>query len=217
MDLAQVVAQVGGQADRDGKALLALHHLGDLTGAEQRLNDFLDVGDVEPVARGLGAVDLDFEVGRAADALELGLGRTGDGSQDRVGLMAQPFEHGKVGAEDLEGQVAARAGDGLVHAHFHGLGELVGDAGDFVERVGQPVGELLLGVEVAAPGRGGIEVDVGVGFVHAHGFRGEVGPAHLGDDRGDLRERADGFVDLVLDLDRLGERDTGQLLGGDDE
>ena len=139
----EVVADGDGEAHGDGKALVSLNHLGDLLAAVERLDNLLDVGDIDAIASGGGAIDADLNLFGSGDELHLGLGGTLDAGDDLFGAVTEGFELVQVVAEDFEGHVAAGAGDGLVHAHLHGLGELVGDAGDFGEGGFQSVGELL--------------------------------------------------------------------------
>ena len=53
--------------------------------------------------------------------LHLCAGGAGNRGDDVLSLACETLEGIKVVAEDFESHVAARARDGLVHAHLHGL------------------------------------------------------------------------------------------------
>ena len=58
-DLLRRLAEPGLQPDHQVEELLALHHLGRGDAADRRLDQAVDVGDVEAVARDPGAIDRD--------------------------------------------------------------------------------------------------------------------------------------------------------------
>ena len=211
-----IVAERVRQPNGDGEALLADQHLGELFAAVQGFDHLLNVGDVDAIPCGGGTIDADLQLlARPVISSHLCLGCALDRRDDVLCLASELLQGVEVLAEDLQRDVAAGSGDGLIHAHLHGLGELVGDAGDLVQRLLEPRGELLLLLVAGVLHLRG-EGDVRVGLVLAHGLGGEVGTAELGDDALHLGEALDGALDLVTDGDGLGERDAGQPLGGDD-
>ena len=129
--------------------------------------------------------------------------------------MGHVFEDGEIAAEDFQCNIAAGAGDGFVHAHLHGLRELIGHTGDFFERVLQIVRELLLVRGTGIPHLRG-EADVGVGLILAHGLGGEIGTAKFGDDALHTGSGLDGAFDLLTDSNGLSKRDARKALGCND-
>lgn len=81
---------------------------------------------------------------RAGDNLHLCLRSSGYAGDDLLGLFCHLLEGVKVVAEDLQCNISACPCDGLIHTHLHGLGDLVGDAGDPIERLLEIISELLL-------------------------------------------------------------------------
>ena len=65
-----------------------------------------------------------------------------------LGAVCHLLQRVQVFAENLECNVAARAGDGFVHAHLHRLGDVVRHAGNLVERFLQVLSELLLALSI---------------------------------------------------------------------
>ncbi len=119
-------------------------------------------------------------------------------------------ERAEIVAEDLDRQVRLDAGNGFVDAHGHGLREVVGDAGNRIQFLVERRNQRFLGVK-SRPGLHRAQQQVGVAFVDAHGFGGEVRPADLDHHVGDFRKLPQPLLDPLADLDRFGQRHARQL------
>ena len=117
-----------------------------------------------------------------------------------------------VGPEHLDRHVRLDAGDDLVEAHGHGLGEVAGDPRHLGERCRHVLDQLLLR-PAALPLVDGVEVHVDVALVDAHGLGGHVGTADLRDDLPHLGEAPDDLLDARRDGRRLLERDGRAACG----
>ena len=109
-----------------------------------RLEEVVDVGDVEAPARHRVAVEPDLDLGRPRDLLHLHVPRAGNGGEGRGGPVGEPLQDAEVGAEELHGEVALHPGDQLVHAQRDRLGERGPKAGHLREVAAHRLDELRL-------------------------------------------------------------------------
>ena len=70
--------------------------------------------------------------------------------------------------------------------------------------------QVFLGVE-ARPGIHGAKQQIGVAFIDAHGFGGEVRPSDLDHHIGDFGKLAQPLFDPLADFDGVGQRYSRQL------
>ena len=176
------------QAHDEIELLFLLHHLGGGIAADGGLDQGIDVGDVQAVARDPRAVDLD---GQARLPEFLHQGDVPDAAhplEDLLDGLALLLQRLQVGAEHLDGERAFQAGLRLVHRVFGRLGVVEDDAGKgrelLVDRVDQS-GLVAIG---AVPLRVGFQADVEFDVEEAGGIGAVVGAAEFRGDRGDLRK-----------------------------
>ncbi len=124
-----IVAVLLLEAHDQVELLFALHHLGRHIAADGRLDQAVDVGDVQPIPGNPGAVDFDGEAGlpklldqrHVPDAAHL-LQHVFDGPA----LLLQRVQ---VGAENFDGQGAFQSRFRFVHGVFRRLGVVEDDSG----------------------------------------------------------------------------------------
>ncbi len=97
------------------EALFANQDLADRIAADRGLHRVLNVGRVDAVAVGLGAIDLDVDVGLAQHAKQAQIGDARNGLHDVHDLLAGLLQIFQVRAEDLYRQFAFHAADRLFH------------------------------------------------------------------------------------------------------
>ena len=90
----------------------------------------VDVGDIQAVARDLGAIDRDGEARLAELLHQRDVADAAHLLQHLLDRLALLLERLQVGAEHLDGQRALQAGLRLVHRIFGRLGVVEGDAGE---------------------------------------------------------------------------------------
>jgi len=82
----------------------------------------------------------------------------------------------------------------LVHSHFHRLREVVRNARDGRERLVDGRDQFLFGLE-PRPLALRFQQQVGVAFIDAHGFGGEIGTSDLDDHVCDFRDRSEALLE----------------------
>ena len=95
-----------------------------------RLDQGVDVGDVQAVAGDRGAVDVDGQAGLAELPHQRHVGDAAYPLEDLLDGLALLLERAEVGAEHLDGERALQAGLGFVDGVFGRLGVVEGDAGE---------------------------------------------------------------------------------------
>ena len=134
------------------------------------------------------------------------------------------FHHGIGGAvqivlvlaEDLDGQIAAYAGEHLGDAHLDGLGEGIGHPGEILQYMTDAVHEGVLVRH--RPFFHGLEYQEAVGLVQTHRVQAQLVGAGAGDDAGHLRHPLDeGTLHRHVDLQGLFQIDGRQFFQLHDE
>lgn len=204
------VTVCGRVADEDVEAADALEDESGGGAADAGLNNVLDVGEVEVVTGGGGAVDLDKELGGTGDLIDLDVAGAGDFGED-VGNLVGVLEEGvEVFAEEFEGEFGLYAFEEFIDGHFDGLGVVDDDAGWCADGLAECFdhGVAVVGC-VPFLGRGHDEVEFG--GVDGVGMGTDFAASDAGDDFVDFlnfKEAAfDGLSHLLggLDGDRGGE------------
>ena len=124
-----VFAEGAGVADADGEPLAAFDGRGDRLAAQGRLDDVLNVADVDAVAGRLLAVDVDLQVAFADDLVGEDVDRAGDLLEHGGDLLRDLLDLVQVVAEDLHADHRAHAGGQHVDAVDDRLGPDVAPAG----------------------------------------------------------------------------------------
>ncbi|MBS1226714.1 MAG: hypothetical protein H6R32_648, partial [Candidatus Aminicenantes bacterium] len=189
----------------------ALVELGDRLAADRRLDDGLDVLDVEPEAGDPGPVGLDRDIGLTGDALDGDVRRAPDPAEHGGDRRAPVLEDVEVLPEELDDELGPRPGHELVDAAGDGLAEGEGHARERLHRFAHAVGQLL-----PCPGRGPLaprleHADV-TRLLDAPGLERDPGLAGLADDGHELGEFHQPGLDLAAHVQGLGERDARQEL-----
>ena len=102
-----VVAQGLWQANQDVEAAVALEQCASLTPADGGGHGILDVGHVQPIARGFLAVDIHGQHGQAGGLLHLDLGRAGNLLQHGRDFFTCLIQDIHVVAKNLHRHIAA--------------------------------------------------------------------------------------------------------------
>ena len=195
------------EAHDEIELLFLLHHLGGDVAADGRLDQAVDVGDVQSVTGDLGAVDLDGETGLSEFLHQGHIADSAHAFQDLLDGFALLLQRIQIGAEDLDGQGALQARFRLIHRVFRRLGVIEGDAGKCLELLVDGLDQAGLGAIGAGPLRVGLQIDVELDIEKAGGVRAVVGPGQFGGDRGDFGEGAQDVAHLGRDFCRLVEGD----------
>ena len=91
--------------------------------ADCHFHDILHVGDIDAVAGDLGAVDLDAEVGQAADLFHFDVRRSAHCAEDAGDGFAFLLQHVEIFAENLDADGGFDAADHFIDPHGDGLRE----------------------------------------------------------------------------------------------
>ena len=208
-------AQIGADALRqphdDLDAAVAAQDLPGLGAGERGVHRRLHVGDVESVARGGRAIDLDREGGKTAGLLDLDVGRPANAAEDAGDAPRVRRQHVEVVAEHLDGDVAAHAGDQLVEAVLDGLGELVDVAGQALELGLEVVNQLVLGLPGIGPFTARLQDDDHVARARRHRVVRDVRGADEREHRCDLRELGDRSLDVAPHREALLQASAGDV------
>ena len=206
-DFLRVVAELLFQAHHQVELLFALHHLRRGRPADGRLDQAVDVGDVQAVAGDLGAVDVHGQARLAEFLDQRDVFDPAHAFQDVLDRLAFGFQRLQVRPEDLDRQRAFQAGFGFIHGVFGRLRVVEDDAGKRLELLVDGLDQLRLGAIRPLPFAVGLEPDEEFHVEKAGGVRAVVRPAMLGGDDGDFGEGAENLADLRRDLARFLERD----------
>ena len=190
LDYLHILAKGLLQTNDQVEFTLALNHLSSHLAAHRRLNQRVDVADVEPVVGDLPAVRRNEQAGLT----ELPDNRdirdppdTGEQPLDLVRLGLQGLE---VRAEDLDRQATLQSRFGLVHRIFGGLRVVEDDAGERREPLIDRADELPFSADTSLPGGivVGLQSDIEL-VVEEPGWVGAIIRApQLVCHRGDLRK-----------------------------
>src|SRR5262245_37316175 len=112
--------------------------------ADGDLDDVLDVGGRQAVARQRAPVQPDRQHGQPADLLGLDVGGPGNLLNDALYATRHLQQRIEIVAEYLDADVAADARDQLVEAHLDWLGEFVIVARNFLDPLFNGRDEVLL-------------------------------------------------------------------------
>ena len=141
-----IPAEFRRQAHRQREDHLAFIDLGNFLAADRGLDDGIDVADGEAVARGLGAIDPNDQIGLAEQIEAGGVGDPADAAEFGLDRFGQPFQLDEILAEDLDRVLAFHAGDGFLDIVLDVLREIEIDADEFaVEPLAHLLDHLLLG------------------------------------------------------------------------
>jgi hypothetical protein len=187
--------------------MFPLHDLGRRRSPDRRLDERIDIGDVDAVARDLRAVDRDGECGLAKLPDQGELGDPAHPSHDLFDGLSAILEGSEVGAEDLHVERALEASLRLVDGVFRGLREVEGDSRESLELPLDRRDQLRLGVIWPRPLPVRLEADVELRVEEARRVRAVVRPSVLVRDDGHGREGAQDAPDLGNEARRFLERD----------
>ncbi len=211
-----VVAVLWGVADEDVEASDAFKDESGAGTADAGLNDVLDVGDVEVVTCGGGAVDLDEELWGAGDLVDLDIAGAfdfGEDGGDLVGVMEEGVE---VFAEDFEGEFCLDAFEEFVDGHFDGLGVVYDDAGGVADGFAEGFNHGF-GIVGDAPLGGGCHEEVEFGGVDGVGVGTDFAASDAGDDFVDFGDFEEASLDGLGHVSGGVDGDGGCHLEFDDE
>ena len=176
-----VLAHGVGQTHHHVEAPITFIQDAGLASANRHRNGVLHITDVEPVTRGLVAVDIDGQYRQASGLFDLDLRGAIDGLQGRRNFRRGAVEYVHVVTEDLDRDVATHPGNQLVEAQLDRLRQLIVtarqqrrhplDIGDQRLAAFVRVGPLLLR----------LEHHVAVGDVGRHRVGGDLGGAGAGE------------------------------------
>ena len=167
----------------------------------------------KPIPGNSGAVNEDTQDGQASRLFDLHVRRARD-TLEHLGNRRCCGLHGvKVIAIDLDGHVAAHAGNEFVKAHLDGLRELVVMPRDLLKGFFHTLDQGAFRLVRMRPLVTGLENDKGVGDVRWHGVGSHFSRARFGKHQGHLRKRAERLFDLRLHLERLRQRRAGNTHG----
>ena len=143
-DSLRVVAELLFQAHHEVELLFALHHLRRGSPADGRLNQAVDVGDVQAVTGDLGAVNVHGQARLAEFPDQRDLFDPAHTFQHALDCLAFGFQRLEVRPEDLDRQRAFQAGFGFIHGVFGGLRVVENDAGKRLELLVNGLDQLRL-------------------------------------------------------------------------
>ena len=223
---ADVGACVLPKADGERVALVSLVDGARARAGEGRLDDAVEVADVEAVLGHFVRPIINDDLGHARRLLDRYRAHPVQPTDDALGGPGPVEQHLQVLAVYLDGNVGLHPGHQLVEAQLDGLGKLQAHAGEDRYRLGD-------GREHALPavGRGplvaGGHHQGGVAYLDGHGVGRNFGRAHVGDDiayLGDVGQQL--LLDAAGNVHALRQRSAGRqdllhgqvaLLQGGDE
>ena len=194
-----------GQTHDDIETPVTLEYLSGNRTAHRDADRILHVGDRQTISGQGHAVWQNGHQRQTGDLLQLDVGRAGHAIGDRFDLSAQRGQGFEVIAVDLDRHFGADAGDQLVHAHLHRLGELVLVAGNGVDRSIHLADQVLLRLARVWPVGAVLEHDERIGYRGRHRVGGDLGGADLADDHVHFWKLLDACLQLLLHVDRLGQ------------
>src|SRR5215210_8388309 len=140
-----VPAEFRCQTHRQRKDHLPFIDFGDFLAADSSLDHGIDVTDQEAVARGLGAIDPNNQIGLTEQIETGGIGDAADLRKFALHRFGQPLQFDQVLAENLDRVLAFDAGHGFLNIVLDVLREIEVDADEFaVEPLAQLLDHLLL-------------------------------------------------------------------------
>ena len=177
-------------------ALFADEDLADGLAADRGFDRVLNVADVDAEAVGGSTIDVEIDVGLAADLEGAKVGDARNLAHHALDLVGFFFESLQVAAEQLDRELALDAADGFFHVVGNRLREIPVDAGELCELLIHGGDQfVLLAMKLEAPLFAGPQVDEKFGVVKAAGVAAIVGTADLADDlrrlRGNSRARGE--------------------------
>ena len=176
-----IPAEFRRQPHRQREDHLAFIDLGDFLTADRGLHHGIDVGDREAVARGLGAIDLDDEIGLAEQVEAGGVGDAADAGEFGLHGLGQPLQLIEVLAKNLDRVLALHAGNGFLDIVLDVLREVEIDADEFaVELLAQLLDHVFFG-QPCRPGIGRLERNEELGEERAVGIGAFLAAALLGE------------------------------------
>ena len=211
-----VVAVLWGVADEDVKASDAFKDESGAGAADTGLNDVLDVGDVEVVTCGGGAVDLDEELGGTGDLIDLDIAGAFDFTEDGRDLVGVMEEGVEVFAEDFEGEFCLDAFEEFVDGHFDGLGIIDDDARGMPDGFAEGF-DHGFGIVGDAPFGGGSHEEVEFRGVDGVGVGTDFAAPDAGDDLVDFGDFEEASLDGLGHVSGGVDGDGGCHLEFDDE
>ena len=141
----EIPAEFRCQTYRQRKNHLAFIDFGDFLTADRSLDHGIDVTHQEAVARGLGAIDPNNQIGLTEQIETGGIGDAADLGEFGFHRFGQPLQFDQVLAEDLDRVLAFDAGDGFLNIVLDVLREIEVDADEFaVEPLAHLLDHLLL-------------------------------------------------------------------------
>lgn len=170
----------------------------------------VDIADVEAVAGDLAVIELDDDLREALYLLGFDVFHAFDGGEEALDAVAGAGEGVEVFAEDFDGNIGAHAGHHFVEAHFDGLRELEGHAGNLVDFCLDEFYQFGLG-SGAFPERFVAEQDDVVGGFDGHGVGGNFGGTDFGNDLLDFIGEVveDDFLRQAVAFQSLRQRGAG--------
>ncbi len=128
-DLLRALAEFRFHANDQVKQLFTLDHLRGGLAAHARLHDGLHIGDVDPVAGDLFAIDIDQQAGLAQFTDHGQFGEARDALQRVFNFDGGILQNVQIRAIDLHRQRAFESGERLIHGVLGRLREVEDDAG----------------------------------------------------------------------------------------
>ncbi len=217
LECIEIAADIFRQPDHDVEAAISFKHGSRGSSADGRSDDVLNSRETETSPRDLGLVHADIQHRKAAGLFDLNVGRSFGFPQNIRNLPRATQERFELIAENLHGEIAAHAGQQLIEAHLDRLGEFVVVAGQLAHRVRDLVEQRGLGQFGIGPLVLRLEDNEGIRRTGRHRIGSDFGCAGLGENVGDLRKRADDFLDVELHRLRLRQACAGnaQRVHGD--
>jgi hypothetical protein len=205
-----------GQANDNREAPIAFEQHTGFPAPDRCADHVLDGKLAEANPRDFGFVDLDGEELQTCDLFDPYVLRAFDAAQDGRNLVGCRQHRLELLAEDLHGEVAARASEQLVEAHLDRLREFEIVAGQLLNGFLDALDQRVLCERPVGPFLLWLEDYEGIRNVRRHRIGREFRSACLREHVGDLGKRTDRLFDLGLHALRLaqrGARDTDGVHG----
>jgi len=189
------------------------HTIGDHAGPHAfnlRAHHVLQIGYRHPDPACGDAVNIDEQIIHPVIGDGHGFAGAVNPLQPRLNRARQPRQLGIVGAEQLDRQIAARAGQHFRRAHFDRLGEGRLDTGELFHHFAQFTQQPFLVLH--APFIARLQLQEAVGFVGAHRIKAQFVRSDAGDHRFDFGHLGkDCTLHFHVASDRMIERNRRQF------